>query len=80
MIFNMGIMFSGASSLITKKYIYHYVRRGNSAVSSMLTCEEADEARKALDDFRDRYNPKKEVYESCRRFLENALINKTAKK
>ena len=80
MIFNMGLMFSGASTLVTKKYAYHYMRRDDSLLSLDMTEEEADEARMALDDFRERYKPKKEVYDRCKRFLENALNGKTVKK
>ena len=73
MIFNMGLLFSGASMLVTKKVTYHYVKREGSLLSLTMTPEQADEARMALDDFRERYNPDPDVYERCRQFLENAL-------
>jgi len=76
MIFNMGLMFAGAPTFITKRYLYHYERRDDSLLSEPLSEEEADVTREALDALAKRYRPKTEVYERCKRFLENALQGK----
>ena len=76
MIFNMGLMFAGASTFVTKRYLYHYERRDDSLLSVPLGEEEAEVTRGALRALRGRCGPKPEVYERCRRFLENALQGK----
>ena len=73
MIFNMGLLFSGAYTFVATKYVYHYMRQEGSLLSKGLTPEEADQERTALKAMADRYNPKKEVYDRCATFLENAM-------
>lgn len=73
MIFNMGLMFAGMTTYVTKSYIYHYIRRDGTLVESWLTEEQAATIRKALEDLAERYSPSPTVYERCRAFLENAL-------
>lgn len=76
MIFNMGLMFYGASTFITQNYIYHYVRRDDSLLSLDMSEAEADETRRALDVLADRYKPNPATYRRCKAFLENALSGK----
>ena len=76
MIFNMGLIFSGMTTLVTTKAIYHYISREGSLVCREVSAEEADRMRDILDGLADRFKPKTEVYRRCRRFLDNALKGK----
>lgn len=79
MIFNMGLLFSGASIFVMNKYTYHYMRRDDSLLSKDLTQEQAQQERDALNSFIERFNPPEEIAERCRFFLENAMRYRTAK-
>lgn len=76
MLFNMGLIFAGVSTLVTSKVVYHYINHEGSLVSRDVSSEEADEMRRVLYDLYEKYNPKKEVYDRCRSFLDNALKGK----
>lgn len=76
MIFNMELMFAGASTFITKRYVYHYERRDDSLLSVPLSKEEAYLTQEVLSGLAKMYDVKPEVYERCSRFLENALQGK----
>lgn len=76
MIFNMELIFSGASTFITDEYLYHYRRHAGSLVSQPFTQEDADGALAAFEAAADRQCPPAEVYMRCRRFLENTIKSK----
>lgn len=76
MLFNMGLIFAGVSTLITDHVIYHYINHEGSLVSREVSQEEADKMRCVLYGMYEKYNPKKEVYNRCRSFLDNALKGK----
>lgn len=77
MIFNMGLMFCGVSTFISKTYLYHYTRNEGSLISQPLNQEEAKAAMEALDTLAERFDAQPETYERCRRFLNNAINGKT---
>ena len=73
MIFNMGLMFAGMETHITKCVVYHYIVRGGSLIHGYITDEQADSIRNALADLAEKYNPKPELYARFRSFLDNAI-------
>lgn len=76
MIFNMGLLFAGVYTFISRKYIYNYMRRGDSMLSLGMTDEEAWVCRDALYFMARRYNPSPALFARCCKFLENALQGK----
>ena len=77
MIFNMGLIFSGVSSLVAEESVYHYTRRAGSLVSgTTLTKADAIQARAALNYLASIWTPPDEIYERFLRFLQNALNGK----
>ena len=77
MIFNMGLIFSGVSSLVADVSVYHYTRRDGSLVSgTTLTKADAVQARAALDYLASVWMPSDEIYERFLQFLQNALNGK----
>lgn len=73
MIFNMGLMFSGASTFVMNKYVYYYWRHDGTLLSKNLTEEDAQEERDALAALAERFNPPQALYDRCKLFLENAM-------
>ena len=76
MIFNMGLIFAGVTTLVTRKPIYHYIMHKDSLVHRSVSKKEADDMRRALYGLADRFNPKPEVFARCMGFLNNALKGK----
>ena len=76
MIFNMGLIFAGVTTLVTRKPIYHYIMHQDSLVHRSVSKKEAEGMRRALYGLADRFNPDPAVFARCRRFLNNALKGK----
>ena len=74
MIFNMGVIFSGVTTLITDRYLYDYRRRvGSITLNPGYTEQNVADAREALAMLAYRFPPQKKTYERCKAFLENRL-------
>ena len=80
MIFNMGLLFAGVSIYINRKYLYRYVRRDGSSLSWNLTEKNAEEMRKVLADYDEKYNPSPELFNRCMAFLDNAIHGNMSRK
>ena len=76
MLFNMGLIFAGVTTMVTRKVLYHYVNHPGSLVGRSVSKEEADGMRIVLADIADRFNAKPELYDRFRKFLDNALRGK----
>jgi len=76
MIFNMGLIFAGTTTLVTTRAIYHYINHAGSLIHRSVSKREADDMRRALFGLADRFNPSPEVFARCRRFLNDGLKGK----
>lgn len=79
MLYNMGLLFAGVPIFITGIYGYHYERRDDSILSVNYTDEDAAIAQKVLADLAEKYNPKPELFERCKKFLTNSQNGKLGK-
>ena len=77
MIFNMGLIFAGISTVVAQPNLYHYTRRSDSLVSSYKYSYNDDEvANAALESLAILYDAPKEMLERFKRFLNMAIIRR----
>lgn len=79
LVFNMGLIFSGTSTFVSRKYVYNYIRHDGSLLSKTLTRKDADAIRAALKAMADKYTPEEETYLRFERFLDNAINGRLEK-
>lgn len=74
MIFNMGLIFSGVTTLVCDVTVYNYTRRKGSLVdTATLSKADAILARAALNYLAATWEPKEDVRARCEAFLMNAV-------
>ena len=76
LVFNIGLIFAGVTTLVTTKAIYHYINHAGSLIHRPISMQEAGIIRRAFYELADRFNPDPAVFDRCRRFLNNALKGK----
>ena len=76
MIFNMGLIFAGVTTMVTRKVLYHYIVHEGSLIGRTISKDEADIIRQEYENLGKIYNPKSEVHHRFRTFLDNALKGK----
>ena len=79
MILNMGLIFAGASTFVTRLYIYHYIRHEGSLLSRKLTKDDVDTLHSTLKGLADRYDADPKVYARFLAFLDNAISGRLSK-
>ena len=80
MLFNIGVLFSGCGVFITDKSPYHYCRRGGSITYGGLSVDGARKIFHSFEELAVKYNPKREPYLRCKRFLTNTIRMKIGDK
>lgn len=74
MIMNMGLIFSGVTTVITDRYLYNYRRRvGSITLNPGYTDQNVADSRDALATLAYRYPPERATYIRCKNFLEDRL-------
>lgn len=73
MIFNMGLIFSGVTTFVSRNWLYHYIRHDGSLLSRNLTKEDADVLHAELKTLADRYGADQDVYARFKKFMQNAI-------
>ncbi len=73
MLFNMGLIFAGVSTVIIGRIPYHYTKRDGSLVSSELTEKDEKDVRRAFVNLTTKFHPSREIHERCQRFMDKTL-------
>ena len=80
MVFNMGLIFAGITTVVSQEGLYHYTRRRGSLVASYYYSKEDDaSANEALDTLAAQYGAPKEMATRFHNFLNTAIIGRLIK-
>ena len=66
LLFNMGLLFSGMSTFIADKYVYHYVLRSNSLIHTNINRKDAAKIVAAFKEITLKYSPEQDFFKRCR--------------
>ena len=80
LLFNMGLIFAGITTYISRDSLYMYYRHMDSAAYGDISVDTAKEIICILDELAVQFNPDKDVYLRCKRFVWNLLISKLGNK
>lgn len=73
MLFNMGLLFSGMSTFIADKYVYHYVLRSTSLIHININRKDAAKIVAAFKEITLKYYPEQDIFKRCRTCVMNAI-------